>query len=107
MSGKRFKISQFFEFCNVERIISDEDSPCGLDRNNIKATIDNVLSKHVMVAHFPISNNYNDMFQGLEHIYAYDKDDPLLIVEEDGSEHIYTHMAVITGFGFEEAVPYF
>jgi hypothetical protein len=61
--------------------------PCGLDRNNIKADIDNVLSKHVMVAHFPISNNYYDMF--------------------DGSECVYTHMTVITSFGFREVIPYF
>lgn len=106
MNGKRFKISQFFEFCNAAAINNDEEVPCGLERNNIKVCIDNVLSKHVMVAHFPISYNYYDMSNGAEHIYAYDKDNPVM-VEEDGSELVYTHMAVITGFGFEEAIPYF
>ncbi|KAJ1276664.1 hypothetical protein BS78_05G231900 [Paspalum vaginatum] len=100
-NGKRFKISQFYEFCNVD--IIEEDVPSGLDRNNIEAAINNMLSRTVMLAHFPISKDYCSLSDGGEHIYKFDKDD--LVLEPSGG--IPTHVAVVTGFGFEESTPYF
>lgn len=94
INGKRFKIAQFCDISN------------GLDCHNIKGAINNYLSKTVMVATFPISHNYYDLEDGVENIYEYDEDDPVF-GGDAGSEQIFTHMAVITGFGFEEKVPYF
>ncbi|CAN6321463.1 unnamed protein product [Urochloa humidicola] len=107
--GKRFKISQFYEFCNVD-IIGDDAPACGLDKHNMEAAIKNMLSRTVLLAHFPISENYYELLDGGEHIYAYDEDDPVLQrgeKGEEGSGAIPTHVVVVTGFGFEENTPYF
>ncbi|CAO2211541.1 unnamed protein product [Urochloa humidicola] len=93
-NGKRFKIAQFCDISN------------GLNCHNIEGAINNYLRKTVMVATFPISYNYYDMENGAENIYEFDEDDPVF-AGEVGPEQICTHMAVITGFGFEEEVPYF
>ncbi|XP_052156840.1 uncharacterized protein LOC127774610 [Oryza glaberrima] len=99
VTAKRFKISQFYEFCNVDQI-NDDGIPCGLDQHNVKGAINNFLSKTVMIASFPISYNYYDFENGFEHIYQYDLNDP--VCDNDGTDRIITHAAVITSFGFEE-----
>lgn len=67
-----------------------------------------MLSRTVMLAHFPISANYYCLDEGTEHIYAYDEDDPVFEDEnEEGLLGIPTHVVVVTGFGFEETIPYF
>lgn len=85
----------------------DNDNPCGLDPENVKAAIDNFLSRTVLLAHFPISDNYHDLDNGGDHIYFYDKDNPVVEEFGDGPSLIPTHLAVITGFGFEENIPFF
>lgn len=77
----------------------------GLDRNNTKAAIDNMLSKSVILTHFPISRNYLALDDS-DHIYAYEEDSAILEETEDGP-YICTHLVVVTGFGFEEQIPYF
>ncbi|RCV10212.1 hypothetical protein SEVIR_2G097100v4 [Setaria viridis] len=110
LNGKRFKISQFYEFCNVD-IIHDDVPACGLDQHNMKAAIKNMLSRTVLLAHFPISENYYELLNGGEHIYAYDERYPVFQRDEDeneeGSKAIATHVVVVTGFRFEESTPYF
>lgn len=64
-----------------------------------------MLSKSVILAHFPISYNYYDLYNG-EHIYAYDADSAIL-QESDDVGRIKTHLVVVTGFMFEEKTPYF
>lgn len=60
-----------------------------------------------MIATFPISNNYYELDDGADFIYQYDDDDTVFVYLDDGSFKIATHTVVITGFGFEENIPYF
>uniref|UniRef100_A0A0E0HG08 DUF3615 domain-containing protein n=1 Tax=Oryza nivara TaxID=4536 RepID=A0A0E0HG08_ORYNI len=55
ITAKRFKISRFYEFCNVNQI-NDDGVPCGLDQHNVKGKINNFLSKTMMIASFPIGS---------------------------------------------------
>jgi hypothetical protein len=93
-------------------IIHDDVPACGLDQHNMEAAIKNMLSRTVLLAHFPISENYYNLLDGAEHIYAYEESDPVLQngeedENEEGSGAISTHVVVVTGFGFEESTPYF
>jgi hypothetical protein len=68
MEAKRYKIAQYTEFCHWELIKGDVIS--GLDKDNIKAAVDNALSKSAMICYFPISDNYFlDFAEGMNHIY--------------------------------------
>ncbi|EEC79402.1 hypothetical protein OsI_20340 [Oryza sativa Indica Group] len=92
ITAKRFKISRFYEFCNVNQI-NDDGVPCGLDQHNVKGTINNFLSKTMMIASFPVSYNCYDFEDRFEHVYQYDINDP--VCENDGTDRIITQAAVI------------
>lgn len=92
ITAKRFKISRFYEFCNVNQI-NDDGVPCGLDQHNVKGKINNFLSKTMMIASFPVSYNCYDFEDRFEHVYQYDINDP--VCENDGTDRIITQAAVI------------
>jgi hypothetical protein len=102
MEAKRYRISQYTEFCRPE--LMDENVVSGLDKDNIKAAIDNALSKSAVICFFPISDNYyTDFNAGVGNIYQYDETQTVFM--DDG--RVATHTAMVTGFGFEEDIPYF